>query len=164
MNPFPVTWATSARTWVGASRMNSLWTDPFRAHLFRARPVRETRVTRRDERGLSESVQWVLVWPGVMMAIAAAIQTVLVLQARSVAIEAARAAVHADAMLGSTPSDAPRAASQVCAGSGVSQLHVHTDRHARIVRVDVDVQAARFFPAGRLTAVRAHAVAPKEGT
>ena len=80
------------------------------------------------------------------------------------AIEAARAAVHADAMLGSTPSDAPRAASQVCAGSGVSQLHVHTDRHARIVRVDVDVQAARFFPAGRFTTVRAHAVAPKEGT
>ena len=67
-------------------------------------------------------------------------------------------------MLGSTPSDAPRAASQVCAGSGVSQLHVHTDRHARIVRVDVNVQAARFFPAGRFTTVRAHAVAPKEGT
>lgn len=144
--------------------MNSLWTDPFRAHLFRARPVREARVTRRDERGLSESVQWALVWPVVMMAIAVAVQTVLVLQARSVAIEAARAAVHADAMLGSTPSDATRAASQVCAGSGVSQLHVHTDRHARIVRVDVDVQAARFFPAGRLTTVRAHAVAPKEGT
>ena len=163
MNPFPVTWVTSARAWVGASRMNSLWTDPFRTHLFRARPVRETRVTRRDERGLSESVQWALVWPVVMMAIAVAVQTVLVLQARSVAIEAARAAVHADAMLGSTPSNATRAASQVCAGSGVSQLHVHTDRHARIVRVDVDVQAARFFPAGRLTTVRAHAVAPKEG-
>ncbi|WP_130866534.1 TadE/TadG family type IV pilus assembly protein [Acidipropionibacterium timonense] len=112
---------------------------------------------------MSESVQWTLLWPLVLLSLLAVVQGAVVLQARSAVTEAARAAVRAQALVGSQPGDARAAAIQVCAGSGVQHLQVRTSQESGLVRVDVQATAPTLI-AGPLSRVSAHAYAVREGT
>ena len=114
------------------------------------------------ERGVSESLQWSLVWPVVLLVVVAVIQTAVVLQARATVTEAARAAVRVQALRGSHAGEAEATARDVAQTSKVTDVTVTVSTTDSLVRVDVEGRAAALF--GAVVAVRGHAVAVEEGT
>ena len=114
------------------------------------------------ERGVSESLQWSLVWPVVLLVVVAVIQTAVVLQARATVTEAARAAVRVQALRGSHAGEAEATARDVAQTSKVTDVTVTVSTTDSLVRVDVEGRAAALF--GAAVAVRGHAVAVEEGT
>lgn len=125
---------------------------------------RPRRAVSHRERGISESVQWALIWPVVIMAVVGVVQTAVVLEARATATEAARAAVRARALHGSGPGDARHAAEQVVGPSRLEDLTVSVSSNDGLIRVDVAGRAPAVL--GRLlpTRVSGHAVAIEEGS
>lgn len=93
------------------------------------------------ERGLSESLQWTLLAPLVVLVIVGAIEAALVLQARAVVAQAALAGAEAQAVAGSGDSgasgSADAAARAVARGAGLSRLQVSTTTSDAAVRVVV---------------------------
>lgn len=114
------------------------------------------------ERGVSESLQWSLVWPVVLLVVVAVIQTAVVLQARDTVTEAARAAVSVQALRGSHAGEAEATARDVARTSKVTDVTVTVSTTDSLVRVDVEGRAAALF--GAAVTVRGHAVAVEEGT
>ena len=114
------------------------------------------------ERGVSESLQWSLVWPVVLLVVVAVIQIAVVLQARATVTEAARAAVRVQALRGSHAGEAEATARDVAQTSKVTDVTVTVSTTDSLVRVDVEGRAAALF--GAVVAVRGHAVAVEEGT
>lgn len=114
------------------------------------------------ERGVSESLQWSLVWPVVLLVVVAVIQTAVVLQARATVTEAARAAVRVQALRGSHAGEAEATARDVARTSKVTDVTVTVSTTDSLVRVDVEGRAAALF--GAAVTVRGHAVAVEEGT
>jgi Flp pilus assembly protein TadG len=108
-------------------------------------------------------VQWALVWPVVMLVVIGVIQGAVLMQARSAVTEAARAAVRAEAILGSRPGDALDAARQVAVPSGVRGVTVRVDEDDGLVRAEVRARAPVFLDAGSVP-LQATAVAVREGT
>ena len=113
------------------------------------------------ERGVSESLQWSLVWPVVLLVVVAVIQIAVVLQARATVTEA-RAAVRVQALRGSHAGEAEATARDVAQTSKVTDVTVTVSTTDSLVRVDVEGRAAALF--GAVVAVRGHAVAVEEGT
>ena len=114
------------------------------------------------ERGVSESLQWSLVWPVVLLVVVAVIQTAVVLQARATVTEAARAAVRVQALRRSRAGEAVATARDVARASKVTDVTVTVSTTDSLIRVDVEGRAAALF--GAAVAVRGHAVAVEEGT
>lgn len=108
-------------------------------------------------------MQWALVWPVVMLVVIGVIQGAVLMQARSAVTEAARAAVRAEAILGSRPGDALDAARQVAVPSGVRGVTVRVDEDDGLVRAEVRALAPVFLDAGSVP-LKATAVAVREGT
>lgn len=108
-------------------------------------------------------MQWSLVWPVVMLVVIGVIQGAVLMQARSAVTEAARAAVRAEAIVGSRPGDALDAAQQVALPAGVRSVTVQVHEDEGLVRAEVSARAPVFLNAGSVP-LSATAVAVREGT
>ena len=99
----------------------------------------------RDERGLSESVQWALLWPLLMLLTLGIIQAGIFLHGRNVSQRAATAAV--DAARGSYGSavEAEQLGATIAGSGGLRNISVHVQRTGTTVRADVSAYAPMIF-------------------
>ena len=116
---------------------------------------------RRDERGLSESVQFAVVWPVLMLVTLGILQAGLWLHGRNVAQRAAAAAV--DTARGSTGSveAARKAAADLARGGGLDGVGVEVVRGATDVSATVTAASPLLLDLG-LGRLRESAAAPLE--
>lgn len=94
----------------------------------------------RDERGLSESVQWAMLMPLLMFLLLGAIQVGMMWHGRNTVRHAAAAAAEAESIHHAMPGSGQRSATRVAGAGGVSDLTVTVTRSP--VRVDVEVSAS----------------------
>jgi Flp pilus assembly protein TadG len=102
----------------------------------------------RSERGVSESVQYALIWPVLMLATLGIIQSGIWLHSRNVALRAATAA--ADTARGSygTSGDAQAVARDIAQFGGLQEVSVAIDRSPTSVTVVVHAQAVLILDLG----------------
>ncbi|MDR1355010.1 MAG: pilus assembly protein [Propionibacteriaceae bacterium] len=115
----------------------------------------------KQERGLSESVQWALVVPTFILCLLALIEGMFWLNARTVVTEAAFAAAEAQAAYGTSALIASDVASRVVLAGGLSDPQVKLSNGAEWINVDVTARSTGlvgWFPA----TVTAQATRPKE--
>lgn len=110
---------------------------------------------------MSESVQWSLLLPVVLLAVLGLIQTGLWLHARDIAAAAALAGAEAEALADAPHGTGLQVAERVALASGLREVRVRTSGGPHEVRVEVSGRADGFLPLGQLT-VRAEAVQPRE--
>lgn len=91
----------------------------------------------RNQRGYSESVQWAVLTPVVMIMLLGAIQAGLWWHGRTTVQHAAAAAAEAESVFRTTPGSGQRAAETIAAAGGVNGVSVQIMR--RPDRVDVVV-------------------------
>lgn len=91
----------------------------------------------RDERGLSESVQWAMLTPLLLFTLLAAIQVGLWWHGRNTVLHAAAAAAEAESALGGARGAGSNAASSIAAAGGLSGVEVSVRRSAATVEVEV---------------------------
>jgi Flp pilus assembly protein TadG len=102
----------------------------------------------RDERGLSESVQWAVLWPLLMLVTLGIIQAGIFLHGRNVAQRAATAAV--DAARGSygsygSAADAEQLGTTIAGAGGLRNISVRVQRTGTTARADVSAYAPMIF-------------------
>lgn len=115
----------------------------------------------RDERGLTESVQWALLMPVLLGVLLGGLQVALTWHARNVALAAASAGAEAGAALSARPDDAHRAARTVLAGGGMSDVRIDVRDDGRTVHVHVAGRPQTVVPLGA-GPVDGRAAVPKE--
>ena len=93
--------------------------------------------SRRDDRGLSESVQWTLLSATAVLLLIGGVQTAVVLHTRTVVANAALAGAEARATLGGTAASASDSARAVAQHSGLTSITVDTHMSATTVTVTV---------------------------
>lgn len=91
----------------------------------------------RDERGYSESVQWAMLTPLVMLLLLGAIQVGVYWHGRNTVLHAAAAAAEAESVYRGAPGSGQRAAETIAAAGGIHGVTVAVNRGAE--RVDVIV-------------------------
>jgi Flp pilus assembly protein TadG len=94
----------------------------------------------RDERGYSESVQWAMLTPLLMLLLLGAIQVGLWWHGRNTVLHAAAAAAEAESAYLSAPGSGQRAAEIIAAAGGIQTVTVAVNRGAE--RVDVVVSGS----------------------
>lgn len=99
-----------------------------------------TPVRTRDERGLSESVQWAMLMPLLMFLLLGAIQVGMMWHGRNTVRHAATAAAEAESIHHARPGSGHRSATRVAGAGGVSDLTVSVARSSE--RVEVEVTAS----------------------
>lgn len=114
------------------------------------------------QRGMSESVQWAVLTPVLLLAILGVVQAGVVLHARTVVRDAAAAVAQQQSRAGASPGEARAVAERVTAPADLEQLQVIVDDSGALVSVTVTGRAPVFFDVG-LATVSATAVMPKEG-
>lgn len=116
---------------------------------------------RRNERGLSESVQFAVVWPLLVLVTLGIIQAGLWLHGRNVAQRAAVAAVDVARGSYGTADEARRRAQSLAAAGGLNGVVIRLDVGGAEVRATVTADAPTIFDigAGRLNET---AAAPRE--
>lgn len=92
---------------------------------------------RPDERGYSESVQWAMLTPLVMLLLLGAIQIGMWWHGRNTALHAAAAAAEAESAYRSAAGSGQRAAETVAAAGGLQGVTVAVSRGAEQVDVTV---------------------------
>ncbi len=102
----------------------------------------------RSERGASESLQWAVILPALLLCVLGLIQAGIWLNGRQVLHSAAAAAAEAESVLGSSPGSGEQAARRV-AGSTVVNLEVSVARSATRVDVVVTGRVPVFFDVGQ---------------
>ena len=114
-------------------------------------------VAARDERGLSESVQWAVLWPALLLVTLGIIQTGIFLHGRNVAQRAATAAVDAARGSYGSPTDAEHLAETIAGSGGLTHVSVRVQRTGVAVSADVSGYAPMIFDLdlGRITATAA---------
>jgi Flp pilus assembly protein TadG len=118
-------------------------------------------VRARDERGLSESVQWAVLWPALMLVTLGMIQAGVFLHGRNVAQRAATAAVdHARGSYGSV-AEAEHLAWNIASSGGLKNISVRVQRTGTTVHADVAANAPMIFDL-RLGRIDETATAPLE--
>lgn len=115
----------------------------------------------RSERGVSESVQYALIWPVLMLATLGIIQSGIWLHSRNVALRAAVAAADTARGTYGSSSDAEAVARDIAQSGGLQQISVAVDRSPTSVTVVVRAQAALILDLG-LGALTETASAPIE--
>ncbi|MFB9618587.1 TadE/TadG family type IV pilus assembly protein [Brooklawnia cerclae] len=113
-------------------------------------------------RGLSESVQWAVVMPVVLLALFGLVQGGVWLAGRSAVQQAAMAAAEHAAFAGGNAAQARSVAESVAGGSGLQVETVVVQETGTGVRVDVSARVPVVLP-GRWSAVEASAFRAKEG-
>ncbi|WP_434539620.1 TadE/TadG family type IV pilus assembly protein [Aestuariimicrobium sp. Y1814] len=113
------------------------------------------------ERGLSQSVQWALLTPLVVLLIVGVVQAAAVLQARQVANSAALAGAEAEAWYQAPVGSGGEVARRSATGSGLRNVTVTSRRSGGMATVTVSGSADLFldFGQGRVTST---AVMPLE--
>ena len=94
-------------------------------------------VVARDERGLSDSVQWAILWPLVMLLSLGIIQAGIFLHGRNVAQRAATAAVDAARGSYGTAADAQHLGEAIASSGGLEDVSVRVQRTATTASADV---------------------------
>jgi hypothetical protein len=116
-----------------------------------------------SERGVSESTQWALLIPVVMLVVLGTIQAGIWLYARTVAGQAAGAAAEQVAWSRGSDGDAAAMGERIAASGGLQGAHVRIDRSAGTVRVTVSGRAPLIVDFGLGTIVE-YALMPLERT
>jgi Flp pilus assembly protein TadG len=115
----------------------------------------------RNERGLSESVQWAVLWPVLMLVTLGIIQAGIFLHGRNVAQRAATAAVdNARGSYGSV-ADAQLLATNIANSGGLKNISVRVQRTGMTVTADVSANAPMILDL-RLGRIKETATAPLE--
>ncbi|HNV10635.1 MAG TPA: pilus assembly protein [Propionibacteriaceae bacterium] len=115
----------------------------------------------RGDRGLSDSVQWALLVPVILLALLGGIQAGIVLHARTVADNAALTAAEIAAVGGSN-SAATLAARDVAGDAGLRDVQVTMTTSAGLVTVTVKAKAQVILDVGPSSHVVSSAVMPAE--
>lgn len=118
-------------------------------------------VKARDERGLSESVQWAVLWPALMLLTLGIIQAGIFLHGRNVAQRAATAAVDAARGSYGSAAEAEHLATNIASSGGLKNISVRVQRTGTTVSADVSASSAMIFDL-RLGRVTETATAPME--
>jgi Flp pilus assembly protein TadG len=118
-------------------------------------------VTARDERGLSESVQWAVLWPALMLLTLGIIQAGIFLHGRNVAQRAATAAVDAARGSYGSAADAEHLAANIASSGGLKNISVRVQRTGATVSADISANAPMIFDL-RLGRINETATAPME--
>jgi Flp pilus assembly protein TadG len=115
----------------------------------------------RDERGLSESVQWAVLWPLLMLVTLGIIQAGIFLHGRNVAQRAATAAVDAARGSYGSAAEAHQLAETIAVAGGLKNISVRIQRAGTTVTANVSASAPMIFDLG-LGRVTETATAPLE--
>jgi len=115
----------------------------------------------RTERGVSESVQYALIWPLIMLITLGIIESGIWLHSRNVALRAAIAAADTARGTHSSSGNAEAVAQAIAQSGGLRQISVAVDRSPTSVTVVVNAQAALILDLG-LGALTETASAPVE--
>jgi Flp pilus assembly protein TadG len=115
----------------------------------------------RDERGLSESVQWAVLWPLLLLVTLGIIQAGIFLHGRNVAQRAAMAAVDAARGSYGSASEAEQLGATIAGSGGLRNISVRVQRTGTMVRADVSAYPPMIFDLG-LGRVNETAAAPLE--
>ena len=99
----------------------------------------------RDERGLSESVQWAVLWPLLMLLTLGIIQAGIFLHGRNVAQRAAAATVDAARGSYGSAADAEQLGATIADSGGLRNISVRVQRTASTVTVDISAYAPMIF-------------------
>jgi uncharacterized membrane protein len=102
-------------------------------------------VTARDERGLSESVQWAVLWPLLLLLTLGIIQAGIFLHGRNVAQRAATAAVDAARGSYGSPSDAEQLGARIAGSGGLRNISVRVQRTGSTVTAHVSGYSPMIF-------------------
>ena len=116
---------------------------------------------RRGERGLSQSVQYALIFPALMLCTLGIIQSGMWVYGRHVASEAAHSAVDVGRSVDADVGSARAAALRIAAVGGLSQTSVTVERGPTEVRAVVSAQVPVILDLG-LGLVTESAAAPVE--
>ena len=118
-------------------------------------------VRARDERGLSESVQWAVLWPVLMLMTLGMIQAGIFLHGRNVAQRAATAAVDTARGSYGSVADDQLLATNIANSGGLKNISVRVQRTGMAVTADVSASAPMIFNL-RLGRINETATAPLE--
>jgi Flp pilus assembly protein TadG len=99
----------------------------------------------RDERGLSESVQWAVLWPLLMLLTLGIIQAGIFLHSRNVAQRAATAAVDAARGSYGGAADAEQVGTTIATSGGLRSISVHVQRTGSTVTAHVSAYSPMIF-------------------
>src|SRR4029453_16989396 len=99
----------------------------------------------RDERGLSESVQWAVLWPLLMLLTLGIIQAGIFLHGRNVEQRAATAAVDAARGNYGLAADAEQLGAPIAGSGGLRSITVRVQRTGSTVTADVSGYAPMIF-------------------
>ena len=107
----------------------------------------------RDERGHSESVQWAILWPLLMLVTLGIIQAGIFLHGRNVAQRSATAAVDAARGSYGTATDAQHIAEAIASSGGLKNISVRVQRTGMTASADVSGDVPMIFDLslGRIT-------------
>ncbi|WP_420176305.1 TadE/TadG family type IV pilus assembly protein [Luteococcus sp. OSA5] len=109
---------------------------------------------------MSESVQWTILLPLLMLMVLGVVQAAIVLYGRSVAAAAALAGAEAQALAGAHANVASQVARDVAEQGGLRDVRISVDRDADIT-VQVAARVDTFWDIGP-TQVNGRAVMPRE--
>jgi Flp pilus assembly protein TadG len=115
----------------------------------------------RDERGLSESVQWAVLWPALMLVTLGIIQAGIFLHGRNVAQRAATAAVDAARGSYGTAADGQHLAETIARSGGLNNISVRVQRTGTTVTAEVSAYPPMIFDLN-LGRINETATAPAE--
>ncbi|QIK72291.1 pilus assembly protein [Propioniciclava coleopterorum] len=118
-------------------------------------------MTRRDERGVTDSVQWAILLPAVLLSVLGIIQVGLWAHGRTVATNAAVAAAERAALYRASTADARATAARVAQHGGLVDLEVSLVESADQITVRVAGRMPTFFDLGQ-TRVEEQASRPRE--
>jgi Flp pilus assembly protein TadG len=115
----------------------------------------------RDERGLSESVQWAILWPLLMLLTLGIIQAGIFLHGRNVAQRAATAAVDAARGSYGSAADAQHLGESIASSGGLRSISVRVQRTGTTATAEISADAPVIFDLG-IGLISETAVAPLE--
>jgi Flp pilus assembly protein TadG len=102
----------------------------------------------RDERGLSESVQWAILWPLLMLLTLGIIQAGMFLHGRNVAQRAASAALDAARGSYGSAADAQHLGESIASSGGLRNISVHVQRTGTTATAEISAYPPMIFDLG----------------
>jgi len=114
-----------------------------------------------DQRGLSESVQWAVMWPLLMLLTLGIIQAGIYLHGRNVAQRAATAAVDSARGSFGTEAEARDRATDLARAGGLQDVSIRVSQGASEVSADVSARPVSILDIG-IFRVHETASAPRE--
>lgn len=114
-----------------------------------------------DDRGVSESTQWAVLLPALLLCVLGVLQAALWVHGQGTARQAAAAAAEAQAVLDAPAGAGQQAAEAVAAAGGLTDVQVVLGGDGALVDVTVTARVPLFFDLGQ-GRVHGHADLPRE--